>query len=214
MSITASARQRDPVVAVSTATPSPRVSLGYWIFRNRTWLPIPLGILLIVLKPGVLETRVLWVGAACILAGEAIRLWAVRHIGGVSRTRTTKIGPLVMSGPYAYTRNPLYVGNWLLWSGFALGSSLRWMVLLSWTVFAVQHVFVVQWEEHLLAQHYPHAYPRYATIVPRWWPWPRRSHVAPAPKLHPWNEVLFSERGTLAAIVSVAVLLIARRLLG
>jgi protein-S-isoprenylcysteine O-methyltransferase Ste14 len=154
-----------------------------------------------------------YAGAFCILAGEALRLWAVRHIGVVSRTRTTRLGPLVTSGPYAHTRNPLYVGNWLLWTGFALGSSLRWMVPLSWAIFALQHSFVVHWEEQLLAQRYPSSYGRYAGVVSRWWP--RLSRIGmhvPYRHPYPWSEVMFSERGTLGAIVLVAILLLARRL--
>jgi len=94
---------------------------------------------LVALKPASLDPRGVYAGAACIVAGTALRLWAVRHIGVASRTRTNNLGPLVTSGPYAHTRNPLYMANWLLWTGFALASSLRWMVPVSWVVFAVQY---------------------------------------------------------------------------
>jgi protein-S-isoprenylcysteine O-methyltransferase Ste14 len=200
-----------PVVERSWA----EAAIGQWVFRNRSWLPIPLGIIAVVFAPGASDLRLVYAGALCIIAGEALRLWAVRHIGVVSRTRTTRLGPLVTSGPYALTRNPLYVGNWLLWTGFALGSSLRWLLPLSWAVFAVQHSFVVQWEERLLAQRYPASYRRYAGAVSRWWPHLSRisTRVVPYRYPYPWSDVMFSERGTLGAIVLVAMLLIARRLI-
>lgn len=197
--------------------PSPAASLetrlGFWIFRNRSWLPLPLIVALVAITPGAIAPGWVYAGAAaCIVAGEALRLWAVRHIGVVSRTRTSHLGPLVTTGPYAHTRNPLYIANWLLWTGFALGSSLRWMLPLSWLVFAVQHVSVVRWEEQRLAGRYLDAYRRYVREVPRWWP--RVTGLRPSQTLHPWTEVFFSERGTLAAIAVIALLLVARRLIG
>ena len=210
---------REPAVVDNLAVlrqPWPDASIGHWVFRNRSWLPVPLGILAVVFAPGAADLRLIYAGACCIVAGEALRLWAVRHIGVVSRTRAIRLGPLVTSGPYAHTRNPLYVGTWLLWTGFALGSSLRWMVPLSWAVFAVQHSFVVQWEEQLLAQRYPASYRRYAGAVSRWIPRLSRRAMPAAPYRHPhpWSEVMFSERGTIAAIALVAMLLLVRRLIG
>lgn len=186
-------------------------SPGYWIFRNRSWLPVPLALVLAIVKPSPVEPSLVWAGLTCIVAGEMVRLWAVRHIGVLSRTRTMTVGPLVTSGPYAHTRNPLYVGNWLLWTGFALASSIRWMVPLSWIVFAVQHAIVVHWEEHLLARLYPKSYARYAGHVPRWWP--RLFGARASQVLHPWGDVLFSERGTLAAIAGMGILLAAKYLI-
>ncbi|MDP6934739.1 MAG: methyltransferase [Myxococcota bacterium] len=58
----------------------------------------------------------LMVGVALLAAGELLRITAVRHIGARSRTRQSQVGPLVTTGPYAYSRNPLYVGNLLLWA--------------------------------------------------------------------------------------------------
>jgi protein-S-isoprenylcysteine O-methyltransferase Ste14 len=170
-------------------------------------------VVLVVASPRSIAPGWVYAGAVtCIVLGEALRLWAVRHIGVVSRTRTSHLGPLVTTGPYAHTRNPLYIANWLLWTGFALGSSLRWMLPLSWLVFAVQHVSVVRWEEQRLAGRYLDTYRRYARDVPRWWP--RLSTLRTARTLHPWGEVFFSERGTLAAIALIALLLVARRLIG
>lgn len=173
---------------------------------------MPLIIALVVVKPHAIGPFAIYASALCIVTGEALRLWAVRHIGMVSRTRSMIVGPLITSGPYAHTKNPLYLGNWLLWTGVALGSSLGWMLPLSWAVFAVQHAIVVHWEEQLLARHYSASYERYARDVPRWWP--RVSGIKSPSAPHPWSEVLFSERGTLLAIVLIVTLLVVRRVIG
>ena len=62
-----------------------------------------------------------------LAAGELLRLWAVHHIGVISRTRSDRLGPLVSTGPFALVRNPLYLGNIALWVGFAISAQLVWL---------------------------------------------------------------------------------------
>ncbi|HKE86763.1 MAG TPA: isoprenylcysteine carboxylmethyltransferase family protein [Vicinamibacterales bacterium] len=188
-------------------------SLGYWSFRNRSWLPVPLGLAMLAVKPDTSNITRIALGIACVLTGQVLRLWAVRHIGGVSRTRTTRLGPLVSTGPYAHTRNPIYTANWFLWTGVAVSSCLDWMIPLTWAMFAMHYGTMVRWEEHVLARRHPGKYDRYAADVPRWWP--RIAPVETTPRvLHTWPQVLFSERGTIAALAVIALLLAARRFIG
>src|SRR6516162_11621904 len=87
--------------------------LGGWLFRQRTWLPLPLvaALLLIPAEPDAAGVSLWITGALVVAIGEGIRLWAVHHIGAISRTRSDRLGPLISSGPFALIRNPLYVGN-------------------------------------------------------------------------------------------------------
>ncbi len=57
----------------------------------------------------------LFVGGAIALLGLGLRAWAAGHI--------RKNAALATSGPYAYTRNPLYLGSFLLGVGFSIASS-------------------------------------------------------------------------------------------
>jgi protein-S-isoprenylcysteine O-methyltransferase Ste14 len=191
------------------------VRVGAWAFRHRSWLPVPLGLAVIVLRTG--EVAGAWplaIGAVLVAVGELLRLWAVRHIGSISRTRTsTRQGPLITSGPFRIVRNPLYLGNWLIWTGLVVASRLVWMLPITWAVFALQYGPMVIWEETRLRSMFGRQYDRYALDVSRWVPKPPND-LAPLRTRHPWRAVAFSERGTVMAIAVVAVLLAAKTLLG
>lgn len=189
---------------------------GAWLFRYRSSLPVPLALILLLVRAG--QVRSTWVqvaGPLLVLLGEAVRLWGVRHIGAISRTRTTRYGPLITGGPYGIVRNPLYVGNWFLWTGFAVWSGLLWMVPVAWLIFAVQYRAIARWEGEFIRSIYRETYDAYArevkAWVPRWPPFP----AAAGARRHPWGDVFFSERGTLLAAAAMSALLIAKhRFLG
>jgi protein-S-isoprenylcysteine O-methyltransferase Ste14 len=140
------------------------------------------------------------VGTAMVICGEMVRLWAVRHIGTISRTRGDRLGPLVSSGPFAFVRNPLYLGNVALWTGFTMAARLLWLVPIVIVVLSLEYHAIVRWEEDLLTARRGDDYRTYAARVPRWIPSLRSSGTAPAPSLHSWRETFFSERGTLLSI--------------
>ncbi len=182
---------------------------GAWLFRYRSFLPVPLALILLLVRIGETGGAALIVaGAVIVFAGQVLRLWAVRHIGTISRTRTTRYGPLMTAGPYAVVRNPLYVGNWLLWTGFTVWSRLLWMVPVAWVVFFLQYRAIARWEAAFIRSKYPDAYDQYARDVRPWMPrWPPRAALVAVAPLHPWHEVFFSERGTLIAVAVMATLL-------
>ena len=157
------------------------------------------------------EVEAVWlsfVGPGLVLMGQALRLWSVRHIGTVSRTRTSRFGPLITDGPYAVLRNPLYVGNGLLWTGFTVWSALLWMLPIVWGVFVLQYGAITRWEEERLRGHFGSSYEAYAHIVPRWRPqWRALGRAVNTSARHPWREVFFSERGTLLAVGVMSLLL-------
>jgi protein-S-isoprenylcysteine O-methyltransferase Ste14 len=188
--------------------------VGAWTFRQRSWLPVPLGLAVVTVRSGqVSGAWVVALGAAIVLIGELLRLWAVRHIGTISRTRTsTRLGPLITSGPFRIVRNPLYLGNWLIWSGLVVASGLLWMLPVAWAVFALQYGTMVIWEETRLRAMFGRQYDRYARDVARWVPG-RPNELAPLRPPYPWQEVVYSERGTLLAVALVATLLVIKALL-
>jgi protein-S-isoprenylcysteine O-methyltransferase Ste14 len=189
---------------------------GAWLFRYRSFLPVPLALILLLVRTGQVDGPLaVAAGILLVSAGQLLRLWAVRHIGTISRTRTTRYGPLMTAGPYAVVRNPLYVGNWLLWTGFTLWSGLLWMLPVAWLVFFVQYRAIASWEASFIRSKYTTAYDEYARHVRAWLPrWPPSSALKPVLPLHPWGDVFFSERGTLIAVMMMAILLTVKYLAG
>lgn len=202
--------------AVSNAEASRAVErhLGAWAFRHRSWLPIVPALPLLLAPPLSLAWPDATIGAVLVAAGQILRFWAVRHIGVISRTRSIRLGKLITSGPYAMIRNPLYVGNALLWTGFVICSQVLWMLPVAWAIFALQYGAMAQWEELILAERFP-TYSAYAARVGRWVPrWNGSAYARPqgATETHRWSRVLFSERGTLIAEVVMALLLAGKHL--
>src|SRR5262245_62977502 len=109
-------------------------------------------------------------GVSLVVLGELVRLWAVRHIGVISRTRSDRLGPVVSSGPFAHVRNPLYLGNILLWVGFAVSARLLWFAPVALTLLGLEYHAIVRWEETLLEERLGDSYRRYMQEVPRWLP--------------------------------------------
>jgi protein-S-isoprenylcysteine O-methyltransferase Ste14 len=200
---------RSPETQRQQQDPDTIVRIGGWLFERRTWLPVPLGLaLLIVPAPETpLSVPLAFAGVAFVVLGEALRLWGVHHIGAISRTRSDRLGPLVASGPFGLVRNPLYIGNIALWVGFALSGRLIWMVPVAVAVLGLEYHAIVRWEERLLASRLGDRYRSYSISVPRWIPRIGAMSPAPAGAGRSWRDTLFSERGTLIAIAAGYVLL-------
>ena len=201
------------------------VRIGGWLFERRTWTPAPLLLVLLATPSGDASSSrpLLAASIAIVTAGELLRLWAVHHIGVISRTRSNRLGPLVSTGPFQLVRNPLYLGNIALWVGFALGARLVWMVPVVIFTLGFEYHAIVRWEERLLESRRGEEYHRYAARVPRWIPLVDVAMAARAVRparadavvgdtnrprvLHSWRETFFSERGTLIAIAAGYALL-------
>lgn len=182
-------------------------AVGAWLFRQRGWTPIPLLVAALVLgRPTVPGWAV---GLALVLAGQVLRLWAVGHIGPGSRTRGDGAWAVVQSGPYAWVRNPLYLGNGLLWTGVGAVCGPTWAAALLGLAL-VQYPAIVAWEEQNLLRSLGQPYLAYLERVPRWWP--RRPEATGA---RPWHgpTAWRSERSTLLALAAVLGALAVRTVL-
>jgi protein-S-isoprenylcysteine O-methyltransferase Ste14 len=152
----------------------PRVNrpVARLLFKYRSFTPIPWLLAAVAFARPLSALSA--VGAALVVAGEALRIWAVGYIGPESRV--TRDGPgssrLVTFGPYGWVRNPLYVGNVLIVAGVALwaGALWPWLALAAAAFFLWQYALITRLEEEGLQQQYGWEYRAYKAVVPAWLP--------------------------------------------
>ena len=133
---------------------------GTWIQRWR----VPLGfvsaaLFLLFARP---RPATLLVGGLVSLFGLSLRAWAAGHI--------RKNDALAVSGPYAYTRNPLYLGSFFLGLGFTIGSG-RWLLgLLFAALFLGIYLPVMRVESRTMEKLFGESFGNYAAAVPLFFP--------------------------------------------
>jgi protein-S-isoprenylcysteine O-methyltransferase Ste14 len=125
-----------------------RVPLGFLFAVFYFWLARP-------------TWRSLAVGSIAVVPGLLIRALA----SGCVR----KNEALATSGPYAYTRNPLYLGSLLMGLGFAIAARSWWVGVALVVMFFAIYLPVIRDEEVLLRQKFP-GFEEYARRVPRMFP--------------------------------------------
>jgi protein-S-isoprenylcysteine O-methyltransferase Ste14 len=112
-------------------------------------------LLIIAAKPSL---RVLAIGAVVAVIGLMVRAWASGYL--------KKNMELTMTGPYAYTRNPLYLGTFIMGGGIALASGAWWFVALYAVLYLLIYVPVMFAEAETLSQLFPAEYDDYSRRVP------------------------------------------------
>lgn len=125
-----------------------RVPSGFLLVAAFAWFSHP-------------NTASLLYGVPLSLLGLGLRAWAAGHLAKNQRLAT--------SGPYAHTRNPLYLGTLLVAAGLVLASRSLGLGVLFAAVFLLVYLPVIELEEQHLRRLFPE-YADYADRVPALWP--------------------------------------------
>ena len=133
---------------------------GTWIQRWRVPFGfLSAGLFVLLARPRPIT---LVIGAAISIFGLALRAWAAGHI--------RKNDMLAISGPYAYTRNPLYLGSFFLGLGFTV-AAYRWeLALLFAALFFGIYFPVMRVESATLEGLFGDSFRQYASEVPLFLP--------------------------------------------
>jgi len=153
------------------------VSIKKILFSSRSYTPIP--IVLLVLYNSEPKIKTVFIGFIILFFGEIIRMISVSYAGGITRTRNVGAPSLCSSGPYSYTRNPLYIGNMLIYSGVVIISGADNIIFLLSIVllfFIIQYTLIISLEEETLGKLFSEQYKDYKKNVPRI-----------IPRLNPWK---------------------------
>ena len=118
-----------------------RVSLGFVFAAFVLWLAAP-------------TTSTLLAGGAIATLGELIRVWAAGHV--------EKSREVTRSGPYRFTRHPLYLGSSIIGAGVAIASASTVVAILVITYLAVTITAAIRAEEAHLREKFGGEYDAYA----------------------------------------------------
>jgi protein-S-isoprenylcysteine O-methyltransferase Ste14 len=152
-----------------------RVPCGFALVAAFAWFSHP-------------HARSLAYGLPVSLVGLAVRAWAAGHLA--------KNQALAASGPYAYTRNPLYLGTLLVAAGLAVASRSAGLAALFAAVFLLIYLPVIQLEQQHLRSLFPE-YAAYAAQVPALFP--RVTPVPGNPRRFQWKLYMKNQEYQAAA---------------
>jgi len=184
---------------------------GRLLFKWRSFTPV---LLAAVAVPLLWRSRgpasPLWLVSGLILcvAGEALRAWVLGQVPDGTSGQNEKLiaTELNTSGPYALTRNPLYLGNLGITIGLCLIAHDVWLLCVVALLFAVQYWAVIAAEEQFLRERFGGAYDAWCARVPRFWP--RLAALGPA-RAWDFRRALRKEHNPIAAWVALALVLVA-----
>jgi protein-S-isoprenylcysteine O-methyltransferase Ste14 len=181
-----------------------RTGFRHRVFSCRTLvglLAVAVGCLLVNPRNfyGDFDLAVKCFSVALVLAGLALRAWGAASAGRHTRTAAIEASQLATGGPYAYVRNPIYLGSMILGLGSVGLLNDPMMLLLYILTFAVLYISIIPAEEAFLRRKFPAEYARYSAAVPRL-----------IPRLRPWSGAQQRSLDWVAAKgeVRVALLLI------
>ncbi len=138
------------------------------VFKYRSYTPIPFVILMLLFQQSTITSLI--IGFAVALIGELFRFWGVSYAGSETR-RTGDVGAtfLVVSGAFGYLRNPLYLGNMLMYLGLGI-MSMAWfpyLQIVAMMFFFFQYHVIIGEEEGFLVKKYGKEYEDYRSSVPK-----------------------------------------------
>lgn len=164
---------------------------GDWLFRRRSYVPVALlPVVAAAVATGAHPVPVArerhW-ELFCFLVsflGLALRAWTVgtAPAGTSGRNQGRQVADrLNTTGPYSMVRNPLYVGNALMWAGVVLYARSAWLVLGVGMAFWIVYERIIYAEEEFLRERFGAAFTAWAAVTPAFLPRPRNFRPAALP---------------------------------
>lgn len=155
------------MASVSKASPD---RLGAFVFGTRGFYLLAVQILILWLKHAS-NSRIppaAYVGLlGAILATQVFRTWAAGFVGTLARQPITGAPELLTAGPYAFVRNPMYLGNLMITTCLALMSGLWYAPLIACVAYTGVYGIVIPYEERYLEARFGQKYRSYKLLVPR-----------------------------------------------
>jgi protein-S-isoprenylcysteine O-methyltransferase Ste14 len=184
------------------------VRLGNFLFHFRNYIfPVVILSLAVIARPGLPFGNEAWdfyldlLGFLVALAGQGLRFLTIGYDyikrGGLDRN--IYADRLVTGGVFSHCRNPLYVGNFLIFTGVTMiiNSSLVYLAGIPFCIFAYAAIILA--EENYLRKQFGQEYEDYCTRVNRLWPNWKNFSASIEGMDYSWKRVVTKEYNTTFA---------------
>jgi protein-S-isoprenylcysteine O-methyltransferase Ste14 len=116
------------------------------------------------------QTGARWSGLACVVLGVGTAIWGRRTMqaAGTNINPTRPATTIVTSGPFRFSRNPLYLALTLIYLGLTLAFNTWWGIVVLIPLLLTMHRAVVLREERYLEQKFGEGYRQYRSKVRRY----------------------------------------------
>ncbi|MBE2249724.1 MAG: hypothetical protein IAE78_09250 [Myxococcus sp.] len=161
---------------------SSTLTLGRVLFRLRSLTPVPVLALCVWVLwrsraepgPGGADVDFAFdlLGLTLAIAGQVLRFYVLGRVpeGTSGQNLSIQASTLNTTGPYAYVRNPLYVGNLGIVLGLCFIAHQPWVYALALGFFFGEYFFIIRAEEDFLRSKFGAAFDEFCEVVPRWVP--------------------------------------------
>lgn len=154
---------------------------GNWLFRYRSFLPLVLYILAVLIIGNEWDTHLphfdiswTWICLGISLFGQLIRSITIGYTPRGTSGRNTKEGQVAESlntkGIYSAVRHPLYLGNFFMWLGIIIYAGNWWFTIVCCLLFWLYYERIMFAEEHFLRKKFGQIYLDWASGVPAFIP--------------------------------------------
>ncbi len=147
------------------------LKIGNYLFKYRSFTPIPLIVIVFVFfKPEIIpgwNNLLTAAGFLVLFFGEIIRIISVGYSfsGTSGRENFLRADSLNVTGIYSVVRNPLYIGNLLIYTGLLTVYSNLYALLFFDSLLIIQYFFIIRAEENYLEMRYGDKFTKYKKSV-------------------------------------------------
>ncbi|MEN8222523.1 MAG: isoprenylcysteine carboxylmethyltransferase family protein [Acidobacteriota bacterium] len=189
------------------------LKIGNFLFKYRSFTPIPLILIVFIFfKPVIdsdMDNILTAIGLLVLIFGEYIRILSVGYSfsGTSGRENFLRADNLNVSGIYSIVRNPLYIGNLLIYTGLLIVYSNFYALLFFDLLLILQYFFIIRAEESYLEKTYGEEYKKYKNSVYSIFPL-FSNYIKPENKFNPLKVLLKENDSVFNALVIFGLIIL------
>ena len=189
-----------------------KLKIGNMLFRHRSITPLPvIALIFIFFEPKIGNGNAVllnFFGLSFALFGEIIRVITVGYsfCGSSGRENFLRADKLNRTGIYSIVRNPLYIGNFIIFNGLLIAYVNVWGSLVMSGFLFMQYYFIISAEEEYLKEKYGDEYLKYRQKVNRFIP--KFVNFSPPANKFDLRRVIFAEKDSIFNLLCMFIIVL------